>query len=163
MSTLSSQSTSRPRLRPSHSRRKLPVVQRVPHGEAVGRDAEHQSQDRIQNGQGGAHSFVPHRYGGQVRCSTRHRLASAAKALRLTEDRRKQVSTASTKAIELRPDYEGAMAYLNLMYRDKADLKAMIQPHRPDLKTADEWVDKTMATRKAKAQESSEPTAPNLQ
>ncbi|MBS1851288.1 MAG: tetratricopeptide repeat protein [Acidobacteria bacterium] len=58
-----------------------------------------------------------------------------------------------TKAIDLRPDYDDAMAYLNLMYREKADLECDNSAQRAaDLKTADEWVDKTMATKKAKAE-----------
>lgn len=57
------------------------------------------------------------------------------------------------KALDLRPDYDDAMAYLNLMYREKADLECDDQAARSaDLKTADEWVDKTMATKKAKAE-----------
>jgi hypothetical protein len=65
------------------------------------------------------------------------------------------------RAIELRPDYGDAMAYINLMYREKADLDCDDPIARTaDLRTADEWVDKTMATKKAKAQERSEPTGP---
>jgi len=57
------------------------------------------------------------------------------------------------KAIELRPDYDDAMAYLNLMYRERADLECDNQDARKaDLKNADDWVDKTMATKKAKAE-----------
>jgi tetratricopeptide (TPR) repeat protein len=57
------------------------------------------------------------------------------------------------KAIELRPDYDDAMAYLNLMYREKADLDCdNADARKADLKSADEWVDKTMATKKAKAE-----------
>jgi tetratricopeptide (TPR) repeat protein len=68
-----------------------------------------------------------------------------------------------SKSIQLRPDYDDAMAYLNLMYREKADVEcedpvALDQ----DLKTADEWVDKIMATKKAKANKPA-PTAPNPQ
>jgi tetratricopeptide (TPR) repeat protein len=56
------------------------------------------------------------------------------------------------KAIQLRPDYDDAMAYLNLMYREKADVECDDLPGRAeDLKTADGWVDKTLATKKAKA------------
>ena len=33
------------------------------------------------------------------------------------------------KAIELRPDYDDAMAYLNLMYRERADLSATTPTH----------------------------------
>ncbi len=57
------------------------------------------------------------------------------------------------KALELRPDYDDAMAYLNLLYRQRAEYECE-QPdaRKADLKTADEWVDKTMATKKAKAE-----------
>ena len=55
------------------------------------------------------------------------------------------------KAIELRPDYDDAMAYMNLMYREKADLECDDPAARDqDLKTADEWVDKTLSGKKAK-------------
>jgi tetratricopeptide (TPR) repeat protein len=61
--------------------------------------------------------------------------------------------TELNKALQLRPDYDDAMAYLNLMYREKADLECDDpQARAADLKTADEWVDKTMATKKAKAE-----------
>jgi tetratricopeptide (TPR) repeat protein len=57
------------------------------------------------------------------------------------------------KALELRADYDDAMAYMNLMYREKADLECEDPAARAaDLKTADDWVDKTMATKKAKAE-----------
>jgi hypothetical protein len=53
----------------------------------------------------------------------------------------------------LRPDYDDAMAYLNLMYREKADVECDDPAQRAaDLKTADEWVDKTMAAKRAKAE-----------
>ena len=58
-----------------------------------------------------------------------------------------------TKAIQLRPDYDDAMAYMNLMYREKADVECDDPAVRADdLKTADGWVDKTLATKKAKAE-----------
>jgi tetratricopeptide (TPR) repeat protein len=57
------------------------------------------------------------------------------------------------KALQLRPDYDDAMAYMNLMYRERADIQCDDPAARTaDLKTADEWVDKTMATKKAKAE-----------
>lgn len=57
------------------------------------------------------------------------------------------------KALQLRPDYDDAMAYLNLMYREEADLECNDPAARAAaLKAADEWVDKTMATKKAKAE-----------
>jgi len=59
------------------------------------------------------------------------------------------------KALQLRPDYDDAMAYLNLLYREKGDLDCDNSDERKaDLKTADEWVDKTMATKKLKAEKS---------
>ncbi|HKW25148.1 MAG TPA: tetratricopeptide repeat protein, partial [Terriglobales bacterium] len=59
---------------------------------------------------------------------------------------------ALNKALQLRPDYDDAMAYMNLMYREKADTECETpEQQTADLKTADDWVDKTMATKKAKA------------
>jgi tetratricopeptide (TPR) repeat protein len=57
------------------------------------------------------------------------------------------------KALQLRQDYDDAMAYLNLLYREKADRECDVPEQRAaDLKTADDWVDKTMAAKKAKAE-----------
>lgn len=57
------------------------------------------------------------------------------------------------KAIELRPDYEDATAYLNLMYREKADIQCEDDAARAEfLKMADEMVEKTMAIKKTKAE-----------
>src|SRR6267142_4964716 len=57
------------------------------------------------------------------------------------------------KALQLRPDYDDAMAYMNLMYRERADVRCGDSAaHKADLQTADEWVDKTMAVKKAKAE-----------
>ncbi|MHB8214808.1 MAG: tetratricopeptide repeat protein [Candidatus Sulfotelmatobacter sp.] len=57
------------------------------------------------------------------------------------------------KAIQLRPDYDDAMAYLNLMYREKADVECDdLNQRQEDLKTADHWVDQTLSTKKAKAE-----------
>jgi len=61
------------------------------------------------------------------------------------------------KAIELRPDYDDAMAYMNLMYRERADVECDDEAARAaDLKTADTWVDKTLATKKAKAEKAAQ-------
>jgi tetratricopeptide (TPR) repeat protein len=57
------------------------------------------------------------------------------------------------KSISLRPDYDDAMAYLNLMWREQADIECGDPKAREeDLKKADEWVKKTMATKAAKAE-----------
>lgn len=62
------------------------------------------------------------------------------------------------KAISLREDYDDAMAYVNLLYREKADRECDMPDQRAeDLKTADEWVDKTMAAKKAKEMKAAGP------
>ena len=56
------------------------------------------------------------------------------------------------KAIQIRPDYDDAMAYLNLMFREKADVECDdLATRAEDLKTADHWVDETLRVKKAKA------------
>jgi len=56
------------------------------------------------------------------------------------------------KALQLRPDYDDAMAYMNLLYRRKGDLECGDESARQaDLKTADDWVNKTLEVKKAKA------------
>ena len=57
------------------------------------------------------------------------------------------------KAIDHREDYDDAMAYMNLMYRERADIQCDDPAARQaDLKSADEWVDKTLDTKKRKAE-----------
>jgi tetratricopeptide (TPR) repeat protein len=59
------------------------------------------------------------------------------------------------KAIQLRPDYDDAMAYMNLMYREKADLECdSPEARQEDLKAADHWVDETLRVKKLKAEKS---------
>ena len=56
------------------------------------------------------------------------------------------------KAIKLREDYDDAMAYMNLMYRERADVECDDEAARAaDLKTADQWVDKAMQAKQARA------------
>lgn len=57
------------------------------------------------------------------------------------------------KAIQIRPDYDDAMAYLNLMYRERADVECDdLAARSEDLKTADHWVDETLRVKKVKAE-----------
>jgi tetratricopeptide (TPR) repeat protein len=61
------------------------------------------------------------------------------------------------KAMSLRKDYDDAMAYLNLMYRERADIQCGDADARAaDLKLADEMVEKTMQVKKAKAEKANE-------
>ena len=53
------------------------------------------------------------------------------------------------KALQLKPNDSQAMVYLNLMYRQKADLDADASAREADMKQAENWVDKAIALRKA--------------
>jgi tetratricopeptide (TPR) repeat protein len=64
------------------------------------------------------------------------------------------------KAIQLRPDYDDAMAYMNLMFREKADVECDdLATRADDLKTADHWVDETLRVKKAKAEKAAQNSA----
>jgi tetratricopeptide (TPR) repeat protein len=54
-------------------------------------------------------------------------------------------------SLEIDPHYDDAMAYLNLLYRQKADLADSMDDYRKDTAGADEWLQKALDTRKAKA------------
>lgn len=54
------------------------------------------------------------------------------------------------KAIELRPDYDDAMAYLNLLYRQKADMETSADARNSDLEEADKLVDQVKAIKQKK-------------
>lgn len=55
------------------------------------------------------------------------------------------------KAIELRPDYDDAMAYLNLLYRRKADYAVNEAERAQLLKMADDLVDQVMEIKQKRA------------
>src|SRR5579863_10219363 len=64
------------------------------------------------------------------------------------------------KAIQLRPDYDDAMAYMNLMYREKADVECDdLAARADDLKTADMWTDKALTAKKVKAEKAAAASA----
>jgi tetratricopeptide (TPR) repeat protein len=54
------------------------------------------------------------------------------------------------KAMGLRPDYDDAMAYLNLLYRQKADMETTPGARDADIKLADDLVDKVKAIKQRK-------------
>jgi tetratricopeptide (TPR) repeat protein len=61
------------------------------------------------------------------------------------------------KAVEIRPSYDDAMAYLQLMYRRKADLECgNEQARKDDMAQVDQWREKAMATRKANEEKKNE-------
>jgi hypothetical protein len=54
-----------------------------------------------------------------------------------------------TKAIDLNPNYDDAMTYLQLDYRSKANLDCPNdEARKADLALADQWVQKAMGARK---------------
>jgi len=55
------------------------------------------------------------------------------------------------KALELDREYDDSMAYLNLLYRQRADLQDTPEAYKRDTETADAWIQKTLETKKAKA------------
>lgn len=57
------------------------------------------------------------------------------------------------RAVQLRPSYDDAMAYINLNYRRKADLECGDDTARKaDMELANQWAQKSMGTRKANEQ-----------
>jgi len=59
------------------------------------------------------------------------------------------------KELELKPNDSDAMGYVNLMYRQKADLEADSSAREADLKLAGQYFDKSLALRKAAAEKAS--------
>ncbi len=57
------------------------------------------------------------------------------------------------KGIQLRPDYDDAMAYLNLLYRRKADLVQSAEERDSFLKQADDLVDKVKEVKQKRAEQ----------
>jgi len=57
------------------------------------------------------------------------------------------------KAIQLRPDYDDAMAYLNLLYRRKADMAESAQERASYQKQADDLVEKVKEIKQKRAEQ----------
>ena len=60
---------------------------------------------------------------------------------------------ALNKALEIDPNYADAMAYLNLLYRERADMSESPEQYEEYLVMADDWVQKTLDTKKRLAEE----------
>ena len=58
------------------------------------------------------------------------------------------------KAIDIDPDYDDAMAYVNLLYRERADFAETNDEYDEYIAQADQWVQRALDTRKRKAEES---------
>ena len=57
------------------------------------------------------------------------------------------------KALEIDPDYDDAMAYENLLIRERADLMDTKDEYEKQTKIADDWVQKAMETKKRKTEQ----------
>ena len=58
---------------------------------------------------------------------------------------------AMKKAIEIDPEYDDAMAYLNLLLREKADIADTVEENKKLSAEADNWVSKAVEAKKIKA------------
>jgi len=56
------------------------------------------------------------------------------------------------KCLQINPEYADAMAYENLLIRERADLADTKEDYEKQLKIADGWVDKALATKKILAE-----------
>lgn len=56
-----------------------------------------------------------------------------------------------SKAVEIDKIYDDAMAYLNLLIRERADLAENPEDYKKDIDTADNWVAKALEAKKIKA------------
>jgi len=54
------------------------------------------------------------------------------------------------KSLEIDPEYEDAMSYLNLLIREKADLLDTPDEYKQQIQIADGWIQKALDTKKAK-------------
>lgn len=62
------------------------------------------------------------------------------------------------KCLQIDPEYDDAMAYENLLIRERADLMDSKQEYDQQVKIADDWVQKALATKKAKAEKKASQT-----
>jgi TonB family protein len=58
------------------------------------------------------------------------------------------------KALEIDPRYSEAMAYMNLLVRERASLADTQEQYEKDIAIADDWVQKSLEAKKATAEES---------
>jgi len=78
----------------------------------------------------------------------RERQALAERSLPLIEEGMEMLN----KAIQIRQDYDDAMAYLNLLYREKADLVETPAEREELINTANSWIEKALEIKKQRAE-----------
>jgi len=65
------------------------------------------------------------------------------------------------KAMDIDPQYDDAMAYMNLLIREKADFDDNSDDYKKDVAQADNWMQKSLDTRKLKAAKAAAAAAQN--
>jgi len=63
------------------------------------------------------------------------------------------------QALQIDPEYDDAMAYENLLYRQKADLEDSPEAYRADIEAADNFFARTLETRRVKAERNAHSTS----
>ena len=67
------------------------------------------------------------------------------------------------KAVDLRPSYEDAMAYINLTYRRKAEIECgNADARKADVQQALDWTQKALGARKANVLKANQSTKPGV-
>ena len=66
------------------------------------------------------------------------------------------------KALAIDPEYDEAMAYMNLLIRERADLADSPEVYKKDIETADNWVQKALDTKKIKAERAAQNAAKGI-
>jgi tetratricopeptide (TPR) repeat protein len=59
------------------------------------------------------------------------------------------------KSLQIDKNYDDAMAYLNLLHRERADLAETPEEYKKDIDTADKWLQAALDTRKQRAEATS--------
>jgi tetratricopeptide (TPR) repeat protein len=66
------------------------------------------------------------------------------------------------KALQIDPEYDEAMAYMNLLIRERADLADSPEIYKKDIEVADNWVQKALDTKKIKAERAAQNAAKGI-
>jgi tetratricopeptide (TPR) repeat protein len=66
------------------------------------------------------------------------------------------------KALQIDPEYDEAMAYMNLLIRERADLADTPDAYKKDIEVADNWVQKALDTKKIKAERAAQKAAQGI-
>ena len=66
------------------------------------------------------------------------------------------------KALQIDPEYDEAMAYMNLLIRERADLADTPEGYKKEVEVADNWVQKALDTKKIKAERAAQNAAKGI-